>query len=349
MVLYYFAGFFILIAILPLVHIKHWAVRGWDYVRVQTSFLQALNILLIFLLSYPERDWQWGMIIGLIATLTLQIVIVIPYSKFYPTGKKSPKNTEKMRKISLITANVFQDNTQYEKFCEMIVEEDPDIFLTMETDKKWENELDRFEKNYPHNVKVPIDNYYGMHLYSKFKLSDTRVEYMVENDVPSIFTKVHYHKGTPLNLICVHPAPPSPTENDTSKERDAELLLVGHKVRDMDAPVVVCGDLNDVVWSRVSRLFRKMTNLIDPRIGRGLYPTFHADYWYLRFPIDHMFHSQDIYVDSMRRLSYYGSDHFPMYFSLYIENGKIVDTEPELDEETEEEIEENIEEGVAAH
>ncbi|WP_031427333.1 endonuclease/exonuclease/phosphatase family protein [Flavimarina sp. Hel_I_48] len=349
MVLYYFAGFFILIALLPLVHIKHWAVRGWDYVRVQTSFLQAFVIFLILILSYPERDWQWGMLIGLIATLTLQIIIVIPYSKIYPVGRKRPKNTSHLKKLSLITANVLQDNREYDKFRDLIYKEEPDVFLTMETDKKWEAELECFEKDYPYTVKVPIDNYYGMHLYSKYKLTDTRVEYMVEEDVPSIFTKVHYRKGDPLNLICVHPAPPSPTENETSKERDAELLLAGKKVRDLNAPIVVCGDLNDVVWSRVSRLFRKMTGLIDPRIGRGLYPTFHAEYWYLRFPIDHMFHSQDIYVEEMRRLSYYGSDHFPMYFSLLIKNGTPVDTHPDLDKETEEEIEENIEEGVEAH
>ncbi len=188
-----------------------------------------------------------------------------------------------------------------------------------------------------------------MHLYSKFKLSDTRVEYMIEDDVPSIFTKVHYRDGVPLHLICVHPAPPSPTENETSKERDAELLLAGKKVRELNAPIIVCGDLNDVVWSRISRLFRKMTGLIDPRIGRGLYSTFHAEYWYLRFPIDHMFHSEDICIDSMRRLDYYGSDHFPMYFSFWVENGVDADTEPDLNEETKEEIDENIEEGIQQH
>ncbi len=134
MVLYYFAGFFILIALLPLVNIKHWTVRGWDYVRVQTSFLQALNLLLIFAFSYPESEWQWGLVIGLIATLTLQIIIVIPYSKIYPVKQKQLKNQDNMRKLSLITANVFQDNTQYDKFCSIISKEDPDIFLTMESD-----------------------------------------------------------------------------------------------------------------------------------------------------------------------------------------------------------------------
>lgn len=89
-----------------------------------------------------------------------------------------------------------------------------------------------------------------------------------------------------------------------------------------------------------------MTGLIDPRIGRGLYPTFHAEHWYLRFPIDHMFHSEDICIDSMRRLDYYGSDHFPMYFSLWVENSVEADTHPHLDKDTKEEIEADIEDGV---
>ena len=343
MVLYYFAVFFIVIALLPLLRIKHWIVRGWDYVRVQTTFLQLITLILLFLLSYPTTAWAWGIALALLATMIFQICIVVPYTSIYPKDPLDKKNDGPA--LSLLTANVFQDNERYDDFCKLIDDHDPDIFLTMESDATWERELDRFATRYPYAVKVPLDNYYGMHLYSKCKLVEPKVNYLVEDDVPSIFTKVEYAPGEHINLICVHPAPPSPTENETSKERDAELLLVGRAVRELKLPTVVCGDLNDVVWSHISHLFRKMTGLLDPRIGRGLYTTFHAGYWYLRFPIDHIFHSKNIHIDHMAKLSYYGSDHYPMYFLMKIANQKSSGTHPTLDKETKKDIDEDIKEG----
>ena len=47
----------------------------------------------------------------------------------------------------------------------------------------------------------------------------------------------------------------------------------------------------------------------------------------------------------MQRLSYVGSDHFPMYFTFWLEEFKKAET-PEIDKETEEEVEERIQEGI---
>ncbi len=347
MILYSLALFLIVIALLPLTRGTHWIIRGWDFIRVQTCFLQAFIILLILILEFPQEIWEYIVLISLTAALLFQLAVVFPYTQYYPVRREKPKNPEALKQISLLSSNVLQTNRDYEKLISEIKRKKPDLFLVMETDQKWEDALQIFEEEYPYTVKKPLDNLYGMHLYSKYELAESQVNYLVEKDVPSIFTKVYYGGYKPVHLICVHPAPPSPTENETSEERDAELLLVGKSVRefDDDAQVIVCGDLNDVVWSRVSKLFARITGLIDPRIGRGLFPTFHADYWYLRFPIDHLFHSKNIIVDEMDRLGHIGSDHFPMYFTFWLE--EFTKTEkPDVDEETEEEVEERIQEGI---
>ena len=82
------------------------------------------------------------------------------------------------------------------------------------------------------------------------------------------------------------------------------------------APVIIGGDLNDVAWSRMTRLFLRTSGLLDPRRGRGFYNTFHADRWYMRFPLDHLFHSEHFTVSNIERLGFVGSDHFPILIDL---------------------------------
>ena len=94
------------------------------------------------------------------------------------------------------------------------------------------------------------------------------------------------------------------------------LVMVGRAVADLPEPVVVTGDLNDVAWSRNNYLFQNISGLLDPRVGRGFYHTFHAKIPFLRFPLDHLFHSNHFRLVEFRRLGYFGSDHFPVFVKL---------------------------------
>jgi endonuclease/exonuclease/phosphatase (EEP) superfamily protein YafD len=158
-----------------------------------------------------------------------------------------------------------------------------------------------------------------MLLYSRLPLAETKVKFLIQDDVPSIHTLVNLPSGEQIELHCLHPLPPSPTEHERSTERDAELVLVGKAVRNARRPVVVAGDMNDVAWSRTTRLFQKISGLVDPRIGRGLFNTFHAKYPLLRWSLDHIFHSTELRLVAIKRLPYFGSDHFPMYVALSVE------------------------------
>ena len=50
----------------------------------------------------------------------------------------------------------------------------------------------------------------------------------------------------------------------------------------------------------------------DPRVGRGLYPSFDANSRILRWPLDHVFVTPGFNFVQVRRLRDVGSDHFPM-------------------------------------
>ena len=171
----------------------------------------------------------------------------------------------------------------------------------------------------PHSVKCPLDNLYGIHLYSSLPLEDVELSYLVEKDVPSIHANLQLRSGDWVRVHFLHPAPPSPSENTESTERDAELVVVAREVADREQPVVVAGDLNDVAWSETTRLFRKISGLLDPRVGRGMFNTFHAKFPFMRWPLDHLFHSHHFTVSVIKRLPGFGSDHFPLFTELSYE------------------------------
>lgn len=119
-----------------------------------------------------------------------------------------------------------------------------------------------------------------------------------------------------IRMHCVHPAPPSPTENEKSKQRDNELMLVAKRARNEQGPVIVTGDLNDVAWSKSTRAFLQESQLLDPRMGRGIYNTFHAKIPIMRWPLDHVFHSDHFMLVELKRLPPFGSDHFALLSEL---------------------------------
>jgi len=167
-----------------------------------------------------------------------------------------------------------------------------------------------------------------------YLISLLMLEFLVSDDIPSMNVKLDI-ADTEVRLHIVHPTPPAPTENPSSEDRDVELLLLAEFLKDSRMPIIVSGDLNDVGWSKTTRLFRTVSGLLDPRTGRGMFNTFHADYWFLRWPLDHIFVSRHWRVKSIKRLTHIGSDHFPVFISLTLNDPVDVDSPP--DQETSDE------------
>ncbi|MEL7238547.1 MAG: endonuclease/exonuclease/phosphatase family protein, partial [Planctomycetota bacterium] len=166
----------------------------------------------------------------------------------------------------------------------------------------------------------PLDNLYGIAVFSRLPMR-AGVEFLVQDDIPSVHGTVELADGSPLQFHAVHPRPPMPGEYHSSAPRDAELVLLGQRIRNARnengaVPTLVVGDLNDVAWSKTTRLFLRLSGLLDPRRGRGMFNTFHANYPPIRFPLDHGFISEDLRLVEIRRLPHCGSDHFPVLFVL---------------------------------
>ena len=326
-----------------------WWFRGADFPRLQILFV---GIIAFFLLLFWQGEWDLKreiIFVLLIAALAFQLKMVLPYTFLWKkqVAQVRSEQLDSSKQISVLVSNVLTPNDQYHLLIEHIQKFQPDLVLTLETDQTWQNHLKVIEQDYPYRVPVPLDNLYGMHLYSKLKLVDTDVKFILSDEIPSIHTTAILPSGQAVKLYCLHPKPPSPMEAKDSTLRDAELLIVGDQIKDLDESCIVMGDLNDVAWSRTTRLFQRISGLLDPRVGRKYVNTFHADYKFLRWSLDHLFHSTDFALVQMQRLPHIGSDHFPIFVTL--QTGRVfeqIQEELEQSDADEQEAQEAIQEGI---
>ena len=262
------------------------------------------------------QPWHGLMTAVTVACLIYQLAWVVPYTRPWRNEVRRAKADATGPRIRVMSSNVLGPNRQSDRLLALVREYRPDMLVTLESDQWWETQLEPLAEEYPHSIRCPLDNLYGMHVFSRLPLEEPELCFLVEDDVPSMHARVRVSDNLAVRMHFLHPAPPSPTENDESTERDVELLVVARSIQHSDDPVIVSGDLNDVAWSPTTRLFRKISGLLDPRVGRGMYNTFHAHHWFLRWPLDHFFHSAHFRFVRLLRLPDIGSDHFPVFIEL---------------------------------
>lgn len=303
---------------LPLWRRQSWWVRVCDFPRLQIAvgLLLVLVLHVLLKLDAPDTPLDHALRALWLVCLAWQFRCMYPYTRLARVQVQHSRAPAAQGSLRLLFANVLQTNRRAEGLLAQIRETDPDVVLALETDAWWQEQLDALAATHPHAVRQAQDNTYGMLLYSRIPLIDPEVTFLLQDDVPSIHARLKLASGAEIQLHCLHPRPPAPGEADSSAERDAELLIVGREIKKNPSPVVVMGDLNDVAWSHTSDLFRRISGLLDPRVGRGFFNTFSAHHRWVRYPLDHFFHSNDFRLVDFRRLDAFGSDHFPVYIHL---------------------------------
>lgn len=337
----------VFLVFLPLIKHSYWVFRSLEYPRFQ-KFIICVAVFIGWGILYSfTRQINIYALAALCAAIIYLIFKIYNYTVFAPKEVRGIKSRDEKNEIKVLSANVFQDNTQYQRLLEQIKSADPDVIFLLETDDKWEAGVQQLEADYPHMLKAPLDNTYGLLFYSRFPLSDGKVNYLIKNDIPSIEAIIHLPSGVKVQLWGLHPEPPVPGESLYSTAKDKELMKIALKARDCELPILVFGDLNDVAWSYTTTLFSKVSDLLDVRKGRGFYSTFSAKHWFLRFPLDYIFCSAEFGLVQMRRLPYNGSDHYPIFTHL-IFNKRLerVQDGPEADHEDIEEAKEILEKEV---
>ena len=308
-VLQVFGGLAIVLTLLPLIAIDYWWIRIFDFPHIQLTILTFTALITYF--------------------MRFEIKRVEDYTPFADFEVLEAKNNNPEKTISLYTANVYQKNKEKQKLIQDIKKHDADILLFVETNTSWKENIDtNISEDYKYDVSVPLDNTYGMLLYSKLKLIEPEVKYLVDKGIPSIHTQVLLNSGDTIQLYTIHPTPPMPQHNPKSSDRDAEMMKIANLSRKSKYPVLVIGDFNDVAWSATTSLFYNVAELLDVRKGRGFYNTFDAKSFIMRWPLDHIFISSEFRAIDISLGSDINSDHFPTYTKLSFEPENAAEQQP---------------------
>lgn len=297
-----------------IVAVDAWWIRVFDFPRLQFAVLLVLAMASLFAMCRMSARWWYGA--GSVA-LAFQLYQVFPYSTVAAHQAISNNDCVPERQLHMLSLNVLQDNRDYARTLQLVKAEQPDIFLAMEVDAAWIDALSPIEADYPYSRKIPLDNKYGMALYSRFPLSEVEHLELAGDDTPLIRARLEMGGGLRPTFFAVHPLPPRPGQD--SGQRDAELVLLADLVRESGRPTLVMGDFNDVPWSRVIETFQRVGEMVDPRIGRGYYASFDATNAAMRWPLDHLFHTEDFGVMRIETVADVGSDHYPLIATLCLQ------------------------------
>lgn len=309
----------IILTIFPYVAVDIWFVRVFDFPHLQLTLLTMLALLTYFLRFEIKRVSDYVFVALLLGCFIFQAYKIYPYTAFSGFEVHDASDSPSKR-ISIYSANVLQKNDCIDRLIADTEKKDPDVMVYTETDEKWAKALSqKFKGTYPYSIEVPLDNTYGMLMFSKLKLIGGEVKYLVEDTIPSIHAKLLLNAEDTLQLYAIHPAPPTPQHNPSSVDRDAEMMKIAKLTRKSELPVIVLGDFNDVAWSETTSLFQKVSGLLDLRKGRGLYSTYNAKKLILRWPLDHVFTSPEFRVLDLSLGENVNSDHFPFYASFSFE------------------------------
>lgn len=295
-------------------------IRILDFPRLQLAVLTLVPML--FIVGWG-RNPNWSIentILFFICIIVLcwQLSHIVKYT---PVWKKElPDETQgsDQSQLTVTVVNLQFENQEKEAVLHQLKSLSTNLLLLIEIDKSWSDVLSELEKEYPHRQGVVRENGIGIALWSKIPFTKSEVKHLVSEDRASIFARLRL-EGQEVNFVGVHPTPPGLEIQDKytesgrhdSRVRDAELMLVAKMIADrQEEKWIVSGDFNDVAWSHTTRLFKRMSGLSDPRVGRGLYNSYHAGNPILRFPIDQVFLSPGTKIVNLSRFRPTGSDHF---------------------------------------
>jgi endonuclease/exonuclease/phosphatase (EEP) superfamily protein YafD len=276
-----------------------WICDLFSHFRVQ--YVLALGVLGIALLL--ERHRKTAAVFAVFAALN--VFAILPA---YVTFRSTPRVPPGSPTFRVMLINVNTDAGDPARVAAVIRRHDPDVLVLEEISARWVRDLSWLADAYPHHRSEPRSDNFGIGLYSKFPLRESRIAAIGEAGVPSILATAEIG-GRPLFLIATHPLPPGGAENSRLRNEQLELIP---EVIPRDVSTLLLGDLNTTPWNYHFKLLLKRSGLVDSACGRWIQPSWPSFAPLCRIPLDHCLHTHDVVTLRRRVCEHAGSDHYPL-------------------------------------
>ncbi|MGE5221245.1 MAG: endonuclease/exonuclease/phosphatase family protein [Omnitrophica WOR_2 bacterium] len=286
-----------------------WSRRWWFYdmianFRMQFFIILGISALVFLLFKRPVPAGSFFMF------ALINLVVIAPA---YLIAKPPQSNRKTFR---LVSANVLQLNTNYEKTRQFIETTQPDLIVLIETNREWIDRLNLQELGYPYTNQALQENYYGIALYSRVPFDRAQIQYFSTPFAPSAVVWLQLD-GKPVTLIGTHF--PSPKGGRWVEYRNQQFVNLEKFVAEQTGDILISGDMNTTSWSPYFQDFLKASGLQDSRQGFGLQASWPVGQPFWRIPIDHILISPGIQVQNRRLGPNIGSDHFPVILDFTIQ------------------------------
>ncbi|EYD72746.1 endonuclease/exonuclease/phosphatase family protein [Limimaricola hongkongensis] len=302
-------------SLLPLLETDAWWVRYLDFPRLQfAAAIVLVWTLMVALGGIGHGAARWMTVLA-IAALAYHGWRLWPYQPLAAKMDPGEASCAPEERLSVIVANVQRSNRQVGEVIALARDENPDLFFVLETNEWWDEALAALDADYAHHEQdIPSDaTYYGMHVFSRHPFDSAQMRFPFGADTP-LFDGVLAHPAGKLRVFGVHPRPPQLGQPSTL--RDATMLEAAMGARDGVLPALVAGDFNATPWERTARRTLRLGRLIDPRAGRGPMPSFDANSWWMKWPLDQILWQQGLAMADFEVLGGIGSDHYPVRADL---------------------------------
>lgn len=212
-------------------------------------------------------------------------------------------------RIRIYALNVHTGNLDHDAVLGSIDRYDPDVVVAMEVDHAWMRSLASLAETYPYTIADPRVDNFGIALFSKRPFADSRIVRFGEWAIPSALVTLDFDREK-VAIFGTHPLPP--VNGKYAAARDGHLAGIAKLVHDLDAPVLVVGDLNATRWSAPVRNLLATSGLHDGALGFGWQPTWPAGPLPLQIPIDQTLYTDGITIVDREIGADVGSDHYPV-------------------------------------
>lgn len=298
------------VSLLPLIETNIWYVRFLDFPRLQFALATlALLALYLWLHGRPGR-LGWVAIFGAVTALGYHAYKLHPYTRLVASTVMTQADCPEGDGLRVMIANVKRRNKHADVFLAQVAATKPDLLLVMETDAWWDARLSALDADFRYRIQsIPVDHaFFGMHLFSKLELISPEFQFFADADTPTAVVQVRLPGDEIIGFIGLHPRPPLAFSQPTTM-RDAHLLEGALIARTWDVPTILAGDFNAVPWERTTRRAMRIGEFFDPRVGRGLFPTYDTESYLISWPLDQILLQPEFTLHEFRTLPDFGSDH----------------------------------------